>query len=98
MKKNASLSIQILPLGSSEKSSLKLIDSVITLIKKSGIVYEVGPLETVMEGNLNELLKILTKIEHLVAKTSSGTVFSNIKIIYSEKGVMTIDEKVAKHR
>lgn len=95
---NASISIQILPLHKDRKSSLKIIDKVIDFIRKSGVVYEVGPLETVMEGDLDKLLEIVKNIQHLIGKIGSTTVFSNIKIIYSPKGVMTIDAKVKKHR
>lgn len=95
---NASISIQILPLHKNQKSSLKIIDSVIELIKKSRVVYDVGPFETTMEGDLDYLLEIVKKIQHLFDKFGAGTVLSNIKIIYSKKGVMTIDAKVKKHR
>ena len=95
---NASISIQILPLGRAQKSSLKIIDSAIELIKKSGVSYEVGPMETTMEGDLDKLLEIVKKIQYLSVKNGSKTVFSNIKIIYNPKGVMTINQKTEKFR
>ena len=94
----ASISIQILPLNHNTKSSLLIIDSVISLIKKSGVNYEVGPMETTMEGDLDDLLEIVKKIEHLALKKSKGTVFTNLKIITAKKGVMTIEQKTKKHR
>lgn len=95
---NASISIQILPLNQDQKSSLKIIDSVIAFIKNSGLSYEVGPMETTLEGDLESLLEIIKKSQYLAVKNGSTTVFSNLKIIYNPKGVLTIAEKVKKHR
>ena len=75
----ASVAIQILPKVKNKEKLLKIIDEVISFIKKQGVTCEVGPMETTMEGELDQLLEI-------------------VKIIYSPKGVMTIREKVAKHR
>ncbi|OGG16662.1 hypothetical protein A3D78_07635 [Candidatus Gottesmanbacteria bacterium RIFCSPHIGHO2_02_FULL_39_14] len=95
---NSTISIQVLPLNQDNKSSVRIIDQVIKLIKKSGVKHEVGPLETTMEGDLGSLLEIVKKIQYLVIKKGAESVHSNIKIIYSPKGVMTIEEKVKKHR
>lgn len=97
-KPTASIALQILPSAKNTRDSWRIIDKVIALIKKSGVRYEVGPMETTMEGDLDTLLKIVKKAQETAIKSGASAVFSNIKIIYNPKGVATIEEKVAKHR
>jgi uncharacterized protein YqgV (UPF0045/DUF77 family) len=93
-----SISLQILPLHKSNADALEIIDKVIQYIQKTGVDYEVGPMETTMEGDLSTLLKIVEEVQHICIKKGAGTVFSNIKIIYNPLGIMTTKEKVQKYR
>ncbi|EKE14033.1 MAG: hypothetical protein ACD_12C00701G0001 [uncultured bacterium] len=77
---------------------IKIIDKVILMIKKSGVNYEVGPMETTMEGDLETLFQIVKKAQYLCIKEGAANVFTNVKIIYNPKGVMTIEQKIRKHR
>lgn len=95
---NSSISFQVLPKAKSDKQMIKIIDQVIKMIQQSGVNYEVGPMETTMEGDLETLLQIVKKAQYLCIKTGAKNVFTNVKIIYNPKGVMTIAEKVTKHR
>lgn len=95
---NASVSLQILPSAKNTADSWQIIDKIILLIKKSGIKYEVGPMETTMEGSLDKLLQIVKKAQRLAIVLGAKSVFSNVKIIYNPKGVATIEQKVKKHR
>jgi uncharacterized protein YqgV (UPF0045/DUF77 family) len=97
-KPTASIAFQVLPNASSDKRMIAIIDEVIGLIKKSGVHYEVGPMETTMEGDLDTLFAIVQAAQDICIKKGAASVFSNIKILYNPKGVMTIEEKVTKHR
>lgn len=77
---------------------IKIIDQVIKMIKQSGISYEVGPMETTMEGDLETLFQIVKKAQYLCIKEGAENVFTNVKIIYNPKGILTIEQKVKKHR
>ncbi|MGI6226077.1 MAG: MTH1187 family thiamine-binding protein [Peptococcales bacterium] len=90
------VSLQIIPRVTDEKL-YSTVDAVIELIKNSGVKYEVGPMETTMEGELDELLEIIKEAQALCVERGASRVLSMIKIDYSPQGV-TIDEKVAKHR
>ena len=99
MKKNrptASIAFQVMP--KVNKDAIKIIDTVIALVKKSGVSYEVGPMETTMEGDLNTLFAIVREAQVAAIKAGASQVFTNVKILYNPKGVMTIEEKVTKHR
>ena len=95
---NSSISFQVLPKAKTDKKMIKIIDQVIKMIKQSGVSYEVGPMETTMEGDLEPLFQIVKKAQYLCIKEGAENVFTNIKIIYNPKGVLTIEQKVKKHR
>ena len=95
---NCSISFQVLPKTDSDKKLIKIVDQVIKMVKNSGVNYEVGPMETTMEGDLETLLEIVKKAQYLCIKAGAKNVFTNVKIIFNPKGVMTIEEKVKNHR
>jgi uncharacterized protein YqgV (UPF0045/DUF77 family) len=94
--KTCSVSLQIIPLHENEKDALIIIDAAIEHIQKSGITYQVGPMETTMEGDMETLLHIVKEIQNICIQKGAKTVFSNVKIIYNPTGIMSIKEKTKK--
>lgn len=94
----ASIAFQVMPKVLEGQDSIKIIDKAIEVVKKSGVNYEVGPMETTMEGELDQLIKIVENAIDACMKAGALSVFTNMKIFYNPKGVMTIHEKVTKHR
>ncbi|NLT95786.1 MAG: thiamine-binding protein [Clostridia bacterium] len=90
------LSLQIIPNVSDDKL-YSTVDKVIDLIRNSGVKFEVGPMETTMEGELTELLEIVAKAQEVCVEAGAKRICSVVKIDYSPQGV-TIDEKVGKYR
>lgn len=90
------VSIQVLPVVP-ENQIYPVVDKVIEFIEKSGVRYEVGPMETTMEGELDELLQVVKAAQAICVKEGASRVVSIVKIDYKPEGV-TIDEKVAKYR
>jgi len=97
-KTTASIAFQILPTTTSHEKTIAVIDKVIESVKKSGVNYEVGPMETTMEGDLDTLFAIVRKAQDIAIKAGAEQVFTNVKVIHNPKGVMTIEQKVTKHR
>jgi len=95
---NSSISFQVLPKTAADNEIIRIVDKVIAMIKRSDVSYEVGPMETTMEGDLETLLQIVKKAQHICIKEGAESVFTNVKIIYNPKGIMTIKQKVTKHR
>ena len=92
----ASLAIQVMPLQSDEP--LEAVNAAIAAIKESGVVHEVGPMETALEGDdLNQLVEVAVAA-HRAALATSGAVQSNIRLLESRAGVMTMGEKTAPFR
>jgi len=90
------VSLQVIPKVPGEEL-YSTVDIVIELIKNSGVKYEVGPMETTMEGELDKLLEIVKEAQEVCIQAGAVRVLSVIKIDYSPRGV-TIDEKVGKYR
>jgi uncharacterized protein YqgV (UPF0045/DUF77 family) len=94
----SSVSFQVLPKTANNKEAIEIVDKVISMIKKSGVIYEVGPMETTMEGDLKTLLSIVEKAQYLCVKAGAKSVFTNVKIAFDPKGVLTINQKIKKYR
>lgn len=90
------LGLQVLPYVSEEKL-YQVVDEVIAFIASTGVKYEVGPMETTMEGDLDTLLGIVKKAQQICIQKGASRIVSLVKIDYKESGV-TIDEKVGKYR
>ena len=93
---NSNVSLQILPMVE-ENKLYDVIDKVIDLIQKSNVKYEVGPMETTMEGDLDKLLNIVKQAQEICIEEGAGRVVSVVKIDYKPEGI-TMAEKISKHR
>lgn len=90
------VSLQVLPRVSDDRI-YDVVDKVIEYIKSTGVNYEVGPMETTMEGELGELLDIVKVAQEICIKEGATRVMSMVKIDYKPEGV-TMNEKVGKYR
>lgn len=92
--RTVNVSVQVLPLT---EDFLPAVDQAIAAIAASGVRYEVGPMETTMEGRLDHLLDVAREA-HLSALRAAGSgVVTLIKIGDRPEGT-TMAEKVEKHR
>ncbi|MCD9023273.1 thiamine-binding protein [Cohnella silvisoli] len=77
----ALLSIQILPKVNAGEEVIPYVDRAIEIIKASGVLYRVGPLETTMEGDLDQLLDIVKQMNTAMFEKGSPSVMSQIKLV-----------------
>ena len=89
----ASIALQVLPL-SQGIDRIAIIDKVIDYLQTQGVTMVVTPFETVLEGEFDELMRIL-KESLEVAGQGADNVFANVKINVGE--ILSIDEKLEKH-
>lgn len=95
---NASVAIQVLPQVSSDEEVVRIVDEVIAYIKSTGFNCYVGPCETAIEGEYEELMEIVKQCQYIAIKAGCPSVASYVKITYKPEGeVLTIDKKVTKH-
>jgi uncharacterized protein YqgV (UPF0045/DUF77 family) len=97
MMPNINVSLQILPMISGVDNIYPVVDKVIAMIDSYGVKYEVGPMETTMEGELPLLLEIVQKAQEVCLAEGANRIVSVVKIDYAKDGV-TIDEKVYQYR
>ncbi len=90
------VSFQVIPKVSDE-DTYRVVDLAIDVVKKSGVKFEVGPMETTMEGELDQLLEIVKQAQQACVDAGAERVMTIIKIDYHPKGV-TIEEKIEKYR
>lgn len=93
---NASVAIQVLPNVEGEEL-IGIVDEVIAYIKSTGLNMSVGPFETTIEGDYDELMEIVKKCQIICVDNGAPSVMSYVKINYNPKGVWTIDKKIKKH-
>lgn len=74
-----------------------VVDKAIEVVIQSGVKYEVGAMETVMEGELERLLDIVKRAQEACIKAGASEVMTHVKIHYRPEGV-SMDEKLVKYR
>lgn len=84
---SALVSIQILPKTKDGEDVIPYVDEAIKVIHESGVQYEVHPLETTMEGELDQLLKVIKDMNDRMIEMGSKNVISQVKILYQPEGI-----------
>lgn len=90
------LALQVIP-GTKDIHPYAVVDKAIEVIQKSGIKYEVGAMETTMEGELDTLLEIVKDAQEACIAAGAERVMTYVKIEYNPSGV-SLDGKLAKYR
>jgi len=87
--------VQVLPLV---EDVYPVVDKAIAAIQASGVKYEVGPLETTLEGDdLDQLLEVAKSAHRACFKAGASRVVTIIKIAEAVEGT-SIEEKTSKYR
>ena len=95
---NASVAIQVLPRVDSDEEVIRIVDEVIAYIKSTGLNYFVGPCETSIEGEYDELMELIKECQKVAVAAGAKSVSAYVKINYRPEGeVLTIEKKVTKH-
>lgn len=95
---NASVAIQVLPKVNSDEEVIRIVDEVIDYIKSTGLHYFVGPCETSIEGDYDELMEIVKECQKIAIRAGAPSVSAYVKINYKPEGdILSIEKKVTKH-
>lgn len=94
---NALVSIQIIPKTKNNEDVIPYVDRAIAVIAKSGVKYFVSPLETTMEGELDQLLAIIQDMNAAMIEMGSPNVISQVKIYFNPSGA-SMDKLTEKYR
>ena len=95
---NASVAIQVLPEMKNDEELIRVVDEVIAYIKSTGLNCYVGPFETAVEGDYDELMDMIKECQKIAIRAGAPSVAAYIKVVYHPEGdVLTIEKKVTKH-
>jgi uncharacterized protein (TIGR00106 family) len=97
MMNKVNVAVQVLP-RAKNKDTYQLVDKAIDVIKQSGVKYTVCPFETVMEGNYDELMEIVKKVQLTCYQSGTETLMTYIKIQSAANNDVTIDDKMKKYK
>ncbi|WP_088068410.1 thiamine-binding protein [Gottfriedia luciferensis] len=95
--KSTLMSVQIIPKTKDIEGVIPAVDEAIKIIEESGVKYQVQPLETTMEGDLNQLLMIVQKMNERMIEIGCHNVITQMKILYQPQGI-TMDVLTEKYR
>lgn len=90
------MAFQVIPKVDDSKL-FAVVDEAIKVVAESRLPYEVGPMETTVEGEPDEIWEIIKKAMDACIKAGATRVMTNVKIDYVPSG-STIKEKIAKYR
>ncbi|MCL7749501.1 thiamine-binding protein [Halalkalibacter alkaliphilus] len=79
---------QILPNGKDMHTG-GIIPEVLNLVKESGLEFHIGPMETVIEGELEEVFEVIKEAQFIGGAPECIT---NIKVHYKPSGVAIEDK------
>ena len=95
---NASIAIQVLPDTRDEDELIRIVDEVIAYIKSTGLNCSVGPFETTIEGDYDQLMDIVKECQKVDVNAGAKSVSAYVKVVYKPEGdVLTIEKKITKH-
>lgn len=84
---NYIMAIQLLPHHPQTSDYHPHIADSIEIIEQSGLTHFVGPMETTVEGSMDELMNLVKKLNRHLENEGCDQVISNIKLIQSEKPI-----------
>ena len=94
-ERTINVGVQVLPLN---ENPYPIVDAAIKVIQDSGVKYEIGPLEIILEGDdLDRLVEIAKSAHRACFEAGADKVVTIIKIADALEGT-TIEGKVGKYR
>jgi uncharacterized protein YqgV (UPF0045/DUF77 family) len=95
MKNQVHVAIQIVPI--SKDHPYPIIDKAIEVIKRSGVDFRVGAMETVMQGSYRELMDIVEKAQDACLNGGADEVVVTLKVHAKKDGDVSWEEKLEKY-
>ena len=87
--------ISVAPLGTSTPSVSKYVAECVKIVDKSGLSYQLTPMGTVVEGDIDDILPVLRKMHEVPFGHGAERVSTLIKIDdRRDKGVHSLQGKV----
>ncbi len=92
MKNQIHFAIQIVPISTSP-DLYEIIDKAIDVIKQSGLRYEVGPMETVIQGDYDTVFAVAKKAQQVCLDAGADEIVVTMKVHARKNADVTWEEK-----
>lgn len=96
MKHHIHLALQIVPLTTGERA-YPIIDKAIDAIAATGLQYQLGAMETVIEGPYEEAMRAVRMAQEACLDAGAEELVVNIKMHIRKSGDVTFGEKLDKY-
>lgn len=93
-----SIAVQVLPDITDMDKVCAIVDKVIAYIDSTGCHYEVGPFETTVEGDFDQMMAIIRRCQEIPIEEGAPSTKTYIKVFHNPSGLLTINEKIDKYR
>ncbi|GAA6825630.1 thiamine-binding protein [Staphylococcus sp. 18_1_E_LY] len=90
------MSIQIIPKTPNNEDVIPYVDEAIKVIQDSGLQYRVGPLDTTVQGDMNECLILIQKLNDRMVELEVPSTISQVKFYHVPEGI-TIETLTGKY-
>ena len=90
------MSVQIIPKTPNGEDVIPYVDEAIKVIDDSGLDYRVGPLDTTVQGDMNECLILLQKLNDRMVELEVPSIISQVKFYHAQEGI-TIETLTGKY-
>lgn len=90
------MSIQIIPKTPNNEDVIPYVDEAIKIIQDSALPYRVGPLETTIQGDMNECLILIQKLNDRMVELEVPSTISQVKFYHVPEGI-TIETLTGKY-
>ena len=81
------LNIQVIPKVLDPDDLYPAVEAAVAVADNSGLHYEVGALGTTFEGDLDEVLQVVTEMQRALVDWGSPNVISQIRLFHDPAGV-----------
>ncbi|WP_210124501.1 MTH1187 family thiamine-binding protein [Staphylococcus sp. GDB20D115P1] len=90
------MSVQIIPKTPNGEDVIPYVDEAIKVIDDSGLDYRVGPLDATVQGDMNECLILLQKLNDRMVELEVPSIISQVKFYHAPEGI-TIETLTGKY-
>ena len=89
------LAFEVLPRAVDQEAYYRQVEAALNAVRESGLRYVAGPLETTVEGELEDVLAVVARAQDAVAAAGADHIHTVIKIDYHRGGPpMDLDDKM----
>ena len=90
------LEISIMPIGTGQASFSSYISKACDVVEKHGLQYQVTPLATMVEGEMEQLMTVLKEVHNLPFSAGVDRVITNVTIDERRDQRMDMESMVSK--